>query len=65
MSSAQISYDQLSAVAVTVGPGLGLCLQVGVHRAAFISHQFKFVKKNNRNDFWKLIFIPLEFHLFQ
>jgi len=37
LKRANISTEQLSAVAVTVGPGLGLCLEVGVRKALQIA----------------------------
>jgi N6-L-threonylcarbamoyladenine synthase len=41
MSKAKCTFEELSAVGVTAGPGLGLCLQVGLARATFISHSFR------------------------
>jgi tRNA A37 threonylcarbamoyltransferase TsaD len=39
LSQAGISAAQLDAVAVTVGPGLSLCLDVGVRKARDLSRQ--------------------------
>lgn len=41
MCRADVTFEDLTAVCATVGPGLGLCLQVGVSRATFISHSFR------------------------
>lgn len=39
LSQAGLSAAQLDAVAVTVGPGLSLCLDVGVRKARELSRQ--------------------------
>lgn len=36
-----IEYTQLTAVAVTIGPGLSICLQVGMSRAIQLSHKLQ------------------------
>eukprot|EP00955_Chlamydomonas_euryale_P112539 366135-Chlamydomonas_euryale.AAC.9 len=41
LSAAGVSPGQLSAVAVTVGPGLSLCLRVGVSKARQLSREFE------------------------
>uniref|UniRef100_A0A0E0FKI6 N(6)-L-threonylcarbamoyladenine synthase n=1 Tax=Oryza nivara TaxID=4536 RepID=A0A0E0FKI6_ORYNI len=40
LDDANVSESDLSAVAVTVGPGLSLCLRVGVHKARKIAKSF-------------------------
>ncbi|KQK04047.1 probable tRNA N6-adenosine threonylcarbamoyltransferase, mitochondrial isoform X3 [Brachypodium distachyon] len=40
LDDAHVSESDLSAVAVTVGPGLSLCLRVGVHKARTIAKAF-------------------------
>ncbi|XP_047049525.1 probable tRNA N6-adenosine threonylcarbamoyltransferase, mitochondrial [Lolium rigidum] len=40
LDDANVSESDLSAVAVTVGPGLSLCLRVGVHKARKIAKVF-------------------------
>uniref|UniRef100_A0A0E0MV18 N(6)-L-threonylcarbamoyladenine synthase n=1 Tax=Oryza rufipogon TaxID=4529 RepID=A0A0E0MV18_ORYRU len=40
LDNANVSESDLSAVAVTVGPGLSLCLRVGVHKARKIAKSF-------------------------
>uniref|UniRef100_A0A0D3EMU0 N(6)-L-threonylcarbamoyladenine synthase n=1 Tax=Oryza barthii TaxID=65489 RepID=A0A0D3EMU0_9ORYZ len=40
LDDANVSENDLSAVAVTVGPGLSLCLRVGVHKARKIAKSF-------------------------
>jgi N6-L-threonylcarbamoyladenine synthase len=42
VSNAGIGFEDLAAVAVTVGPGLGMCLKTGIDRATYISHHFKY-----------------------
>nr|ABA98522.2 Glycoprotease family protein, expressed [Oryza sativa Japonica Group] len=41
LDDANVSENDLSAVAVTVGPGLSLCLRVGVHKARKIAKSFR------------------------
>ncbi|XP_006644093.1 probable tRNA N6-adenosine threonylcarbamoyltransferase, mitochondrial [Oryza brachyantha] len=41
LDDANVSESDLSAVAVTVGPGLSLCLRVGVHKARQIAKAFR------------------------
>uniref|UniRef100_A0A0E0JHG3 N(6)-L-threonylcarbamoyladenine synthase n=1 Tax=Oryza punctata TaxID=4537 RepID=A0A0E0JHG3_ORYPU len=41
LDDANVSESDLSAVAVTVGPGLSLCLRVGVHKARKIAKSFR------------------------
>ncbi|KAG2588217.1 hypothetical protein PVAP13_5NG196000 [Panicum virgatum] len=40
LDDAKLSGSDLSAVAVTVGPGLSLCLRVGVHKARQVAKSF-------------------------
>jgi len=40
LDDANVSESDLSAVAVTIGPGLSLCLRVGVHKARKIAKVF-------------------------
>ncbi|KAK3160661.1 hypothetical protein QOZ80_1BG0062660 [Eleusine coracana subsp. coracana] len=40
LDDANLSGSDLSAVSVTIGPGLGLCLRVGVHKARKIAKEF-------------------------
>ncbi|KAL6850390.1 hypothetical protein ACP4OV_021017 [Aristida adscensionis] len=40
LDDANLSESDLSAVSVTIGPGLGLCLRVGVHKARTIAKEF-------------------------
>ncbi|VAH58890.1 unnamed protein product [Triticum turgidum subsp. durum] len=40
LDEANVSESDLSAVAVTIGPGLSLCLRVGVHKARKIAKVF-------------------------
>uniref|UniRef100_A0A0D9UZZ4 Gcp-like domain-containing protein n=1 Tax=Leersia perrieri TaxID=77586 RepID=A0A0D9UZZ4_9ORYZ len=41
LNDANVSESDLCAVAVTVGPGLSLCLRVGVHKARKIAKEFR------------------------
>lgn len=38
---ADVRPEELTAVAVTVGPGLGLCLEVGVKKALYVAAQHR------------------------
>jgi hypothetical protein len=39
MQKSNVTFEDLDAVAVTIGPGLSLCLKVGVQKARQIAHQ--------------------------
>ena len=41
LRDANVSPEQLTAVAVTIGPGLSLCLKVGVAKATKLAHQYQ------------------------
>lgn len=49
MESASLSFDQLTAVAVTRGPGIGMCLDVGLDKAKMLAktHELPLIAVNH------------------
>lgn len=60
LRNAGISLSQLSAIAVTVGPGLSLCLEVGVRKAVALSaaHQIPLLRVHHMEAHAVVAWLP-------